>query len=128
MTEAQQMTKSVRKDGVVVVSFLTRHVGIDSEHRLRRELMEHIGDESEPRVLIDLSDVSYVSSGPLGVLTAFEREVTERKGRLVFCSASPYVLETFRAAGLLRLFEVYDNREEALASFAGTGGGSTVAG
>lgn len=127
MAEAQQMTKSVKQDGVVVIRFLATHVGIDTEHQLHRELREHIGDGQQPQVLINLSDVSYVSSGPLGVLTAFDREVAERKGRLVFCAVSPYVLETFRAAGLLRLFEVHENCEEALASFAQPGG-STVAG
>jgi anti-anti-sigma factor len=117
MPEKGQMTKAVKKGDVVVVSFLVGHVGIDTEHRLRQELQEHTKEAPKPQVLIDLADVSYVSSGPLGVLTAFERQVSEREGKLAFCAVSPYVLETFRAAGLLRLFDVYENCEEALASF-----------
>ncbi len=124
MAEQERMTRSVKKDGVVVVSFLATHVGIDTEHQLREELQEYIQDE-QPQVLLDLSGVSYVSSGPLGVLTAVERDVSGRKGRLVFCSVGAYVLETFRAAGLLRLFTVYETCEEALDSF-GQSSGSTV--
>lgn len=124
MAEQERMTKSVEKDGVVVISLLATHVGIDTEHQLREELQEYIQDE-QPQVLLDLSGVSYVSSGPLGVLTAIERDVSGRKGRLVFCSVSAYVLETFRAAGLLRLFTVYKTCEEALDSF-GQSSGSTV--
>ncbi|MCK4299521.1 MAG: STAS domain-containing protein [Planctomycetes bacterium] len=124
MAEQERMTRSVKKDGVVVTSFLATHVGIDTEHQLREELQEYIQDE-QPQVLLDLSGVSYVSSGPLGLLTAIERDVSGREGRLVFCSVSAYVLETFRAAGLLRLFTVYETCEEALGSF-GQSSGSTV--
>ena len=127
MPEKGRMTKAVKKDGVVVVTFLVSHVGIDTEHRLRQELQEYIKDAPKPRVLIDLADVSYVSSGPLGVLTALERQVTEQQGKVAFCAVTPYVLETFRAAGLLRLFDVYDNCDEALASFQ-LGPEGTVAG
>jgi len=127
MAEQPRMTRSVKKDGVVVITFLATHVGIDTEHQLRQELQEYIKGEDKPQVLIDLGDVSYVSSGPLGVLTAVERDVAERKGRLVFCALNAYVLETFRAAGLLRLFEVHENCEEAIASFTQPPGG-TVAG
>ena len=125
MAERERMTGSVKKDGVVVISFLATHVGIDTEHQLREELQEYIQDQQRPQVLLDLSGVSYVSSGPLGVLTAIERDVSGREGRLVFCSVSAYVLETFRAAGLLRLFTVYETCEEALDSF-GQSSGSTV--
>ena len=127
MPEKGRMTKAVKKDDVVVVSFLVTHVGIDTEQRLRQELQEHLKDAPKPRVLIDLADVSYVSSGPLGILTALERRVAEQEGKLAFCAVSPYVLETFRAAGLLRLFDVYENCEEALASFQ-SGPEGTVAG
>ena len=127
MPEQGRMTKAVKKDGVVVVTFLVSHVGIDTEHRLRQELQEYIKDAPKLRVLIDLADVSYVSSGPLGVLTALERQATEREGKVVFCAVAPYVLETFRAAGLLRLFQVYENCEEALASLK-PGPEGTVAG
>jgi len=125
MAERERMTRSVKKDGVVVVSFLATHVGVDTEHQLRQELHEHIQEEQRPQVLVDLSGVSYVSSGPLGVLTAIERDVSERKGRLVFCSVSAYVLETFRAAGLLRLFAVYQTCEEAMDSFTESSASTT---
>jgi len=127
MADEKRMTKCVEKDGVVVVSFLATHVGIDTEHRLREELQACIEGREQPRVVIDLSDVSYVSSSPLGVLTAFEREVSGRQGKLVFCAVGPYVLETFRAAGLLRLFTVCGNLEEALDSFGSTAGGTLSA-
>jgi len=126
MGEREQMTRSVTKDDVVVISFVVSHVGIDSEHQLGEEFQEYVKDRESPQVVIDLSDVSYVSSGPLGVLTALERDIAQGKGALKFCSVSPYVLETFRAAGLLRLFDVHDNCEEALASFKQSPGGTVA--
>ncbi len=72
MAERERMTGSVKKNGVVVISFLATHVGIDTEHQLREELQEYIQDQQQPQVLLDLSGVSYVSSGPLGLLTAIE--------------------------------------------------------
>ena len=127
MAEQERMTKCVEQDGVVVVSFLAAHVGIDTEHRLREELQACTKDQEQPQVIINLSGVSYVSSSPLGVLTAFERDVSGRKGKLVFCAVGPYVLETFRAAGLLRLFTVCENCEEALDGFGPSAGGTLSA-
>jgi len=127
MAQQKRMTRSDKKDGVVVVSFAVTHVGIDTERQLGQELREYIKDENPPQMLIDLSSVSYVYSGPLGILTAMDRDISQQGGVLKFCSVTAYVLETFRAAGLLRLFDVHGNCEEALASFNQTPG-STVAG
>ena len=126
MAEQGRMTRCDKKDGVVVVSFGVTHVGIDTDSQLGQELREYIKDEAAARVLIDLSGVSYVSSGPLGVLTAFERDLSQQGGMLKFCSVTAYVLETFRAAGLLRLFDVHENCEQALATFNQTPGGTVA--
>jgi len=115
--QQERMTNIETKHGVIMVTFNAPHVGIDTERKLKDELESAVIGIEKPQVLLDLQGVSYVSSGPLGVLTAFERRVTEENGSLKFCGISAYVTETLRAAGLLRLFDVYENCEEALADF-----------
>jgi anti-anti-sigma factor len=126
MAQQQERLTSVEaRHDVIVVTFNVPHVGIDSEPKLREELDSAIIGIEHPRVLVDLDGVSYVSSGPLGVFTAFERQISEEKGQLKFCGVKAYVMETLRAAGLLRLFDVFNNCEEALADF-GSSPGATV--
>lgn len=114
------LVKRETKEGIVIVTFSEDRLGYEEEAGLREELWQVVEGLQSPRVLLDLQDVAYVSSGPLGVFLAFNDKVERAGGNLRFCSPSPYVEETFRATRLRRLLAIFPNRESALASWKGT--------
>ena len=63
-------------------------------------------------VLLDLSNVTYVSSAGLSAMLAVAGSVDARLG---VCALRPTVSPVFDASGLSRLFGVYDDRFQALA-------------
>jgi anti-anti-sigma factor len=60
----------------------------------------------EPRV-VDLSGLEYISSMGLGILIKTQKRVRSRTGGgLKLVGVNPHVLEIFRYAGFLQVFEV----------------------
>ncbi|MEP6940708.1 MAG: STAS domain-containing protein [Rudaea sp.] len=65
--------------------------------------------------LIDLGEVSYVSSAGLRVLLALAKQLEGSKGRLRLCALGPAVLQVFEVAGFSKLFVILKDRAAATA-------------
>jgi len=102
-----------RNGGSVVVS-LAGELDLYNAHEVREALLECCAEGPE-RLVVDLSDVKFIDSTALGVLTEARTRLANRRG---FLLAAPG-LETRRAleiSGLDRHFAVHESREAALAA------------
>jgi len=61
---------------------------------------------AEPRLVLDLAGVDYVSSAGLRVLLATAKRVKRERGRLVLCGLQEQVREVLEMSGMLPLFTV----------------------
>jgi anti-sigma B factor antagonist len=61
-------------------------------------------DEGCRRMMIDLSDVTFVDASALGMLTSTRRELSAQGGTLGFVSYRPAFLRLCRATGLAQHF------------------------
>ena len=105
-------------DGVTVVRVLTpqiRHP--EPAIELERELSAVLSREDCKRVLIDLSETSYLSSTAFAVLVKCARQVAAAGGQLKLCGLHPDVLVGARILDLGRWMEIHDDEESALAAF-----------
>jgi anti-anti-sigma factor len=66
-------------------------------------------------LVIDLSNLTYVSSSALGVFSAAHTSYAKRGWRLRFCGASNGIAAVFAVSRLNRVLSLYGSREEALA-------------
>ncbi len=73
--------------------------------------------EGNKSFLVDLSEVSYISSYVLGSFVTTFRNVQEHKGELKFVNVQPCVSNMFEMTRLNRIFEFFTDRETALKSF-----------
>jgi anti-sigma B factor antagonist len=102
-----------RGDGRIVVK-LTGELDLYNAHEIRDALLECCS-ESPERLVIDLSEVTFIDSTALGVLIEARTRLPNRRG---FLLAAPG-LETRRAleiSGLDRHFTVHESLDEALAA------------
>ena len=74
-------------------------------------------DEETEKVLLDMTDVEYISSSGLRVLLMLLRALKQRRGALKICGLSPFVAEVFAISNFQTLFDVYANREDAWKAF-----------
>jgi anti-anti-sigma factor len=72
-------------------------------------------------VVINLSDVTYVDSGALGMLVGLSSASRSEGAHVKLAALSPRLHDILQTTKLLSIFEVYNTEEEALASLsAGT--------
>jgi anti-sigma B factor antagonist len=74
-------------------------------------------DAGRTQIVVDLSNVEYMSSAGLRELVTALKKVKKGTGDLRLASPSERVQDVLDLAGLDTIFEIYDNQVEAVGSF-----------
>lgn len=69
-------------------------------------------------LVVDLENVSYISSRGLKALLVARRLAAAEQGRMVLSGMRPNVQEVFRTVGFLKVFDAYTTRNEAVAALS----------
>jgi anti-sigma B factor antagonist len=70
----------------------------------------------ESKILLDMSQVGYMSSAGLRLLLSTYRQVSSNKARIVLAGVNEEIQDTMSATGFLRSFTVHDTVEAGLAA------------
>src|SRR5207302_1874342 len=93
---------------------------IDGEARFELEPLEieleKLSAKHPPLVILDLSDLTVISSLGIGIVVSLRNALREHGGRLLVCGVKPQVLDAFKGAKLASIFEIHDTLESALRS------------
>ncbi|MEO5762598.1 MAG: STAS domain-containing protein [Vicinamibacteria bacterium] len=103
-----------RLEGGVVV-FVTGRIDSNTSDELERLVLAKGG---EPRLVVDLSGVEYVSSAGLRVFLMLAKKMKSASGRLGLCALPASVRQVFDLAGFTSLFVVEPTVEQALQRLA----------
>jgi anti-sigma B factor antagonist len=68
------------------------------------------------RLLLDMSDVSYMSSAGLRILLMLYREIDSQHGCIVLSNLQEFIEDMMSVTGFLDFFIAYSNQTEALAA------------
>src|SRR5215212_11337723 len=79
-----------------------------------KERMAEIVDEGKTRVVVDLSQASFIDSTTLGVLVGGVKRVRPAGGALELVCTDENILEIFKVTGLDRIFPIHATRDEAV--------------
>ena len=78
-----------------------------------KERMVEIIDEGKTRVVVDLSQASFIDSTTLGVLVGGVKRLRPAGGSLELVCTDEKIFEIFKATGLDRVFPIHETRVEA---------------
>jgi anti-sigma B factor antagonist len=94
---------------------LTPHGEVDAltAPRLGRRLLG-LADEGKTRVVVDLSNVTFMDSTGIGVLLNALRQLRQRKGGLVLVCPTERIVRPFEITGLMDQLRIFGSREQAL--------------
>ena len=81
------------------------------------QLFALVDDENRRKIVLDFSNVEYLSSAALGKLITLDKKVKANSGKLRLCNVRPEIYEVFAITRLNKLFEMYDDLEKALEGF-----------
>ncbi len=79
------------------------------EQRLR-----NLTGQGERRLVLDFSDLSYISSMGLRVLIDTAKTLQRNKGRLALAAPNNHIREVLKIAGFTSIFSIYPTCEEAV--------------
>jgi anti-sigma B factor antagonist len=82
-----------------------------------RKTLEELGDENA-RVVLNLSEVSMIDSSGIGLLVQQLASAKKRGGNVKLVQPSKFTMQTLRLVGVLNLFEIFDNDDAAVESYA----------
>lgn len=84
------------------------------------EIKEKVKDYAESnqlyRMIIDLSDVSFIDSSGLGAMIAWFKMANQQQGKVVFCNLTAHVRKVIGYAKLDKIFMITDTLAEAEAA------------
>ena len=69
-------------------------------------------------LVIDFSNVKFLSSAMLGLLIRVSKRIYESHGRLKLSSIDPKIYEVFKITGLDKIFDIYPSSTEAVADLS----------
>lgn len=72
--------------------------------------------EQSRKILLDMSDVTYMSSAGLRILLLLYRTIQERHGEIVIVGLSEDIKDIMSITGFLDFFITFDKREEGIKS------------
>ena len=75
-----------------------------------------IADLDRPRLVLDFSAVSHMSSSALGMLITLHKRIREKKGQFRLCNIQSSIYEVFVITRLNEIFQICRSRAEALES------------
>jgi anti-sigma B factor antagonist len=111
------MHVEIRKIGDVVVLDLQGKLTAGLGDQILRDTLSELFAQNWTRILLNLSDVSFMDSAGVGELVAGLRNAKKRGVALKLLNASERVHSTLYIAKLLPIFEIYQDEQEALQRF-----------
>ena len=83
-----------------------------------KEMINELIEQGRFNLIIDLEGVRYIDSTGLGVLIGALKKVREHEGRILLICTNPQIKKIFNITGLVKIFEIYKDEEEALKALA----------
>ena len=103
-------------DDVEIIS-LQGKITIGSGDTQLREVIANSVNSGKTNILLDLSGVTTIDSSGIGELVGSYTTVTNRGGKLKLLHLPAKLNELLHVTQLITVFEVYENEQEAVASF-----------
>jgi len=83
-----------------------------------RQTMEEALRNGDTRLVLNLAEVPMIDSSAIGLVMRILASTKQRGGNLKLVQPSKFAIQTLRLVGVLNLFEVFDNDDAAVESFA----------
>ncbi len=122
------MQIQTRRAGEVVILDLQGKLVRGDGDELLREAMDQLLAERCRKVLINLSDISFLDSSGIGELVASKKVADQLGTALKLMQLPERVKHTLKLSLILPLFETFASEEEALAAFDRSDRSETAAG
>lgn len=97
---------------VYLNGYLDAHTAPDFENAL-----QELVDEDRVRIVVNLSELNYISSAGLGVFMGFIEDIRSKGGDIKLAEPTEKVYRVFDLLGFPVLYEIFKTEDEALEKY-----------
>ena len=116
-TKRNGMKLDLEEKGGVSILVLSGQLARGAEKQFR-EAIDTLVSSGRSKILIDFTEVTFMDSAGIGELVASYRTIGRLGGALKILNPGSKVQDSLTLTNLLPIFEVFEDEEEAVASFA----------
>ena len=110
------MQISTRQSGNATIVDVQGDIDLYNSPEVRKALLEALREKRAQRVVVNLKAVRYIDSSGVASLVEGLKVSRELGSRFILFGLSPAAREVLELSRLIRVFEVFENENEALAS------------
>ncbi|MBC8400403.1 MAG: STAS domain-containing protein [Candidatus Marinimicrobia bacterium] len=107
------------KIGDVLVIVISGRLDANNSTEFQEQILPKI-DAGDNILALDFSQVDYISSAGLRVLLMAAKKINASTGKMALFALKDQIKEVFDIAGFTMIFQIFQSRDEALASFIDT--------
>lgn len=104
-----------QSEGLVILD-LSGDIDLAHSPAMRKALLGEIKEKRTRKVFLNLKNVRYIDSSGIASLVEGLKASRDQGSRMILYSLSPSVREVMELSRLQKIFEIYDNEEQALSS------------
>lgn len=117
MTEYRRIDVSTVGD-VAVVRFVDFKILDEANiQEMGQEMFHLVEQDGHKKILLNFSNVQFLSSAALGKLITLDKKVKKSGGQLKLSNILSDIYEVFAITKLNRLFDIHEDESDALAAF-----------
>jgi anti-sigma B factor antagonist len=114
-----EFSTSVKESGDISIINLKGFLDAHTAPTLENNFTQLIND-NKYKIVVNFSDLAYISSAGLGVFMAYIESIRDNKGDIKLTNMSDRVFNIFDLLGFPLLYEIYKNEDEAIKKFSGS--------
>ncbi len=105
----------IREQQATVIEMTVTTLNVNNVKEFKSDVEPYL--ESETHIILDLAKLTFVDSSGLGSFLFCLKRLNQKGGELKLCNVSKPVRILFEMVRLHQIIEIFNSREEALASF-----------
>ncbi len=106
-------------DQATIVTFTDEKILEEKDVRELEQALASLIEQADGIALVlDFSNVQFMSSAVLGLLIKVSKRVYEHEGRLALCAIGPKIYEIFKITRLTKIFDIYKDVDTAIERLA----------
>ena len=110
------MQISARHTDNTTIFDVTGDIDLANSPEVRKALLREVREKRTPRVVMNLSKVRYIDSSGVASLVEGLKASRDVNSRFILFGLSASAREVLQLSRLLKIFEVYDDEDQALSS------------
>jgi anti-sigma B factor antagonist len=107
---------SARRQDKTTIFDLSGDIDFANSPKVRDSVLREIRESRTPRVVVNLSQVRYMDSSGVASLVEGLKASRDLGSRFILVGLTTSTREVLQLSRLIKVFEIYDNEEQAMAS------------